>query len=171
MAPSRRLRGTARGRWDCDVSAKPVELELSPIAIMKRIRRRLKRGLLGRGLPQQIHLARPSETSVPVEILTACRPEALVTLKVSLDVRQHDRPILEIAAPGLILKRWRAPGPAGSYVVFLQMPAALLVMRRIGHLELRALEAIAAIPFRNVTTGMVGPRTSPQDLSAALGLV
>jgi hypothetical protein len=80
--------------------------------------------------------------------------QAILILKVSLHVEPHSgshRPILQITAPGLNLKRWRAPVGAGLCHIFVQMPAALFTMRRIEHVELCALETSLAVSFKNVS--------------------
>ena len=79
-------------------------------------------------------------------------PEGLLALHISLHVEPHSGParaLLEVWAPGLILKRWRAP-LAGSVNIVVQMPAALFAMRRIEQIELRAVESAVPVPFRSL---------------------
>jgi hypothetical protein len=94
--------------------------------------------------------------------------EAILNLHITLDVdiehiSEADPPYLEIKAPGLILKRWRAAA-AGWNNIVLQMPAALLTMRRIPHVELRANGSASAVQFRNLTISWeVGPGSAPSS--------
>ena len=79
--------------------------------------------------------------------------DALLTLHISLDVEPRSWPfraVLEVAMPGLMLKRWLAPAAAQRSSCVVHLPAALLTMRRADHIRLRALQSNLAAPFKNV---------------------
>ena len=107
--------------------------------------------------------------SIKFEMPPNLDAEAILNLHITLDVdiehvSEADRSYLEIKAPGLILKRWHAAA-AGRNNIVLQMPAALLIMRRIPYVELQAKGSASAVQFRNLTISWeVRPGLAPAAL-------
>ena len=89
----------------------------------------------------------------PVQFAATAIPDSatFLTIYISLQAAGGTGPqaILEIAAPGVVLNHWRPVVPGASHVV-VQVPAALFTMRRIGHIELRALKSPVSVPFSDV---------------------
>ena len=119
-----------------------------------RFRKLIRARPLQETLSCSVELGEITAAAQPVRCVALANVEAtaLVTLKISLHVEEcagSGPAVLEVTAPGLILKHWRAPRP-GANDLIIQMPAALLAMRRIEHIELRASQASLPVPFKDV---------------------
>jgi glycosyltransferase involved in cell wall biosynthesis len=140
----RTLAKTDRSRFTCIERGPSMTLT----SLIARAARRLTRIVLPPAEFSEISAGRSVRFAAPANL----HLNALLTLTISLQVENHSgphRPSLVIAAPGLILKRWRAPASGFGHII-VQMPAALFAMRRIGDIELKALELSPAAQFKEV---------------------
>ena len=139
----------------CADSTSAAYIERGPSNILVSLVTRTASRLM-RLVPPPAEYSEVSPLGLPIQVAIPAilNSEAILTLSISLQVDNccgPHRPVLEIAAPGLILKHWRAPGAAGFNRIIVQMPAALFTLRRIEYVELRSLVPSPTAQFKNVS--------------------